>query len=116
MAVFFLDLDDTLVSHGTNTLLSGALEMLQKINAQGHQIVFTTRRGRDWPDEHIYGTKSTKRFIDGLGIKYEAILFNLESPRVVLNDGGGIGITHPAGKPLNYEIGNNSNPISRTCE
>jgi len=113
MATFFIDLDDTIVSHGTNSLLDGALDMLKAIEAKGHQIVFTTRRGDDWPDGHVYGKKGTKQFIDSLGIKYEAILFNLDSPRVVLNDGGALGITHPAGQSLEYEIGDDSKPISK---
>jgi hypothetical protein len=111
MAAFFIDLDDTIVEHGTNRLLPGAMDMLEAIKAKGHQIFFTTRRGDDWDDRHVYGRKSTQAFLDALGIKYDSIVFNVESPRVVLNDGGGIGVTHPAGAPLNYKIGHDPEPI-----
>jgi hypothetical protein len=114
MAAFFIDLDDTIVSHGTNNLLPRALEMLKNIEVMGHQIIFTTYRGPEFDPDSIYGVKSTQQLIDSLGVKYKAILYGIESPRVMINDGGAIGITHPAGETLNYIIGDDPNPITKS--
>lgn len=111
MAAFFIDLDGTMVRFGTNELLPGAIEMLREIESRGHQIIFTTRRGNEYPDNHVFGVPETMKLIESLGVKYQAMLFNIDSPRIVLNDGGGLGITHPKNEPLTYEIGDDSNPI-----
>ena len=100
---YFFDLDGTLTIHGTNDLLPGALELLTGIIKNGDQIVFTTRRGDDWAEDNIYGKKRTLEFLESLkkeyGINYEAVIFNLNSPRIVVNDDGVGTIEHKTNEP-----------------
>ena len=92
MACFFLDLDGTLLEHGTTNLLPGALEFLKQIMQRGDQIVFTTRRGSDYPVGHVYSRGMTERFLKSLekehGIVAHATIFDVHSPRIVINDEG----------------------------
>ncbi len=104
MAAFFLDLDDTIVRHKTNELLEGALDGLKDIKAKGHQLFITTRRGDDWPPDHVYGRRSTEFFLKSLGIEFDGIIMNVESPRIIMNDSGAIGVNHPAGGIWAYKI------------
>lgn len=104
MAAFFIDMDDTIVSHGTNDLLDGALDSLKRIKAGGHQLFITTRRGDDWPAHHVYGRQLTERFLRGLGVDIDGVVYNVDSPRIVINDGGAVGINHPPRTPFTYEF------------
>jgi hypothetical protein len=112
MAAFFIDLDDTLVKHRTTELLDGALETLQQIKAKGHQIFITTRRGDDWSFPHVYSKRATEAFLKSLNISFDGVIFNVESPRVIINDAGAIGVNHPAASPFKYVIGDDDNPIA----
>jgi len=95
MKAYFLDLDGTLFLHGTNELLPGARDLLDHIVKKGYQIIFTTFRGdKNFKNHPIYSEKGALEGIRSLKVSYEAILFNIESPRVVINDGGAVGIEH----------------------
>jgi ribonucleotide monophosphatase NagD (HAD superfamily) len=111
MAAFLIDLDDTLVHHGTNQLLDGAMDFLKSIKAKGHQLIITTRRGDEWSSKHVYGKQSTETFLRSLDVEIDQIVYGVTSPRIVVNDGGAIGVTHPAGEPVKYIVGDDSNPI-----
>lgn len=115
MAAFFIDLDGTIVHQGTNDLIDGVIDRLKQIKQNGHQLFITTKRG-SWPPEHVYGRRSTERFLKSLEIEFDGIVFDVESPRIVINDGGAIGITHPAGEPWDYLIGDKKSPITKCAE
>lgn len=107
MAAIFFDMDDSLVKHGSNDFLDGAVDLLKAIKANGHQLFITTRRGDEWEAHHVYGRQLTERFIRGwkeFGVDVDGIIYNVESPRIIVNDGGAVGITHPAGQPLDYIV------------
>ena len=94
MATILLDLDGTIVRHGTNELLPGRLEQMQAAVKAGHQIIFLTRRGMDWSSDHIYGRRRTEQFLRELEAKGipGRVLFDVESPRLVINDQGARGV------------------------
>lgn len=94
-ATYFLDVDGALVTHGTNDLLPGAKELLEKIVESGGHIVFTTYRGDKYCKDHaIYCAESTQKFIDSLNIPYVAIVMDVRSPRILINDDGAAAINH----------------------
>lgn len=95
MAVYFIDLDGTILKHGTNNLLPGARELLDRIVAGGHQIVFTTYRGNKHFEGHSsYSYEQAMAAIRELRVDYIAVITDLDSPRVVVNDGGADAINH----------------------
>ena len=101
MATFFIDLDGTIFEHGTNFLLDGASEFLDKINDDDHDIIFTTRRGDEEFEGHkIFGKQNTIDALKTLGLVYKDILFNLSSPRIVVNDSGCGSVDIDPQKPL----------------
>lgn len=108
MATFILDLDGTIVTHGTNNLLPGADRLLKDISAGGHQIIFTTRRGDDYKFNHIYSRGSTIKLIDSLVKEYSltvlSTVFNCDSPRIVVNDDGCKSINHPRNQDIEYSV------------
>lgn len=95
MSTYFIDLDGTIFRHGTNLLLPGARELLDKIAAGGHQIVFTTLRGNKHFEGHpTYSYEQAIEAVKSLGVNYVALITDLDSPRIVINDGGADAINH----------------------
>jgi predicted secreted acid phosphatase len=88
MAAFFVDLDGTLFHFGTNFFTPGARDFLEWIEENGHQLIFTTRRGDDLEGHPIFDKNKTLEALKRLGIKYNNILFNVVSPRIIVNDDG----------------------------
>jgi len=94
MATHFIDLDGTIFRHGTNEFLPGAKELLQTIYEAGDQVVLTTRRGAEFEGHPVYSRQPTLDALANMNIKYDAILFGLGSPRIVINDDGAIAVNH----------------------
>ncbi len=94
MTALFLDLDGTLVKHHTNEWLPDALEMLNDLHKKGHQIIFTTQRddirdkGTEWSKE------KTEALLSTLTFPYQ-ILYDIQSPRILVNDRGASAVNHP---------------------
>ena len=86
MSAFFVDLDGTLFHFGTNFLTPGARDLLTWIEENGHQLILTTRRGDGYEGHKIFDKDKTLEALKVRGIKYEAILFGIHSPRIVIND------------------------------
>ena len=90
MAAFFIDYDGTLVRFGTHELLPGVLETVHAWLRDGHQLYITTQR----PDG-----KDVLRNLRNNGIVPNAILTNVTSPRVIINDQGAISINRRTDSP-----------------
>jgi len=87
--VYFVDIDGTIVRHGTNDLLPGALEWLQGLCAAGSTIVFTTRRGDEFLGHPIYSDAGLQSLLNSLyikGVRWHDVVKNIGSPRVLVND------------------------------
>ena len=72
MAAFLIDLDGTVVKHGTNELLPGRIEQLVACVKAGHELIYLTRRGQEFPPYHIYGVVSASKLLkqlDDLGVQ-----------------------------------------------
>jgi hypothetical protein len=100
MAAYFIDLDGTLLELGTNRLLPGALEFVREARARGHQIVLTTLRSDQWPRDHVLNSEHTVESLAQLGVEYDEILFGLESPRILVNDGGAVAYERVTNAPI----------------
>lgn len=105
MATYILDIDGTIFKHGTNEFLPGSKEFLDEIIEKGHMIVFTTRRGQEFEGHPVYDKKKTLKALDELGIKYDSIIFDSSSPRIVINDRGAYAIDCKTNKGLENERG-----------
>ena len=102
VACFFLDLDGVIFKHGTMQFNDGALEYLEKIYLQGHQVVFTTARKSSNNNVPNLQLDLTIQRLNAFGVKYESIIGNLSSPRIVINDQGAFSINHRKDLPLSY--------------
>lgn len=101
MAAYFIDLDGTILQHSTQIPLPGALEYLNQLYRDGHQIIFTTWRGNDvfGKNHPTYSQDVTLKTLKDLGIVYHDILFGIESPRVVVNDDGCHAVNRKSNQP-----------------
>ena len=89
MAALFIDLDGTLIHHGQNILLPGARDLLEKLHSAGHMIVLTTRRGnKEFLDHPVFSQEATEQLLSELHLTFDRILFDVPSPRIVINDDG----------------------------
>lgn len=95
MAVYFIDLDGTIFKHGSNELLPGAAQLLEDIVAKGYKIVFTTRRGdKEFKGHPVYSADSARMAVRSLRVPYEALILDVDSPRIVLNDDTALAFQH----------------------
>jgi hypothetical protein len=98
--MFFIDIDGTLVVHGTNDPIKNGrgepenILNIKRMLAGGNQVVLVTRRGTEFPTDHAYGTKSVVDFLAMLREKFAIdtskiqVITDASSPRVVINDEG----------------------------
>lgn len=98
MATLFSDLDGSAFYWGTNQFVPGAYEQLKKFHSQGNQIIFTTARNGLWEVASPVEKYLKSLFPDCL------VLFNISSPRIVLNDAGARAINHPRDAAWNYDF------------
>ena len=115
MATFFLDLDGVLFKHGTMEVNDSAVEFLQKLKDDGHQIVFTTARKKFNNNVPSLSLDRTVKYLKDLGIQYDSIIGGSSSPRIVINDEGAYAINHKKDSPLKYgyilsQIGSTPDP------
>lgn len=85
----FFDLDGTVLKHGTGEPIGDAVDNIKTLAKEGYKIYFTTYRGKEnFPNGSKYGEDTTLDQLDKLDIPYEEILWNVPSPRVLINDDG----------------------------
>lgn len=99
----FVDLDGTILRQGTQELLPGALEEMQRLREAGFRIVLTTRRGEEFGKHRVYGREATERALRRLareGLPFDAVLYDCPSPRIVIDDCPGGHILHPSNEEV----------------
>ncbi len=100
MTAYILDLDGTFILYGTNKLAKGSAALASEIEKNGDQLfLITARKTENIPDE--LSIPATEKALRQLEIKYEAIIENCQSPRVLVNDEGAfsLNITTNQGLP-----------------
>lgn len=98
MASLIVDLDGTAMYWGTNTFVPGAYERLKKFHNEGNELIFTTQRGRI-TKAFIPSEQLLKNLFPGC-----VVLYDISSPRIVINDAGTLGINHPRDAGWNYDF------------
>jgi hypothetical protein len=91
----FTDIDGTIVDTGTEEPLPFAVERINEAYDRGHMIILTTMRGSGFSHQSRLCCAETLRLLKSIGLKYHDILFNIPSPRIVINDEGAGAINHP---------------------
>lgn len=85
----FIDLDGTVFIHSTNKPINSSVSAIRLFKEEGYKIIFTTYRGEDnFPGHEIYGKDNTLNILKELNIPYDEIIFDLPSPRILVNDDG----------------------------
>jgi len=85
----FFDLDGTVFYHGTGNPIGDSVETIKTLAKEGYKIYFTTYRGSEnFPNGSKYGEDTTLKQLEELDIPYEDILWNVPSPRILINDDG----------------------------
>ena len=81
------DLDGTIFQHGTNDFLPGAREFLRNAENAGQRIIFVTRRGDlEFKGDDVYGKAATLKALKDYGLDHHTIIFDVMSPRVLVDD------------------------------
>lgn len=85
---FFIDLDGTILRHGTDELLPGAGEFLDMLKELEYGRVFVTRRGdEEWgPTDPRYSEAVTREALRKNNLDHIPIIFNVRSPRFLVDD------------------------------
>lgn len=81
----FIDIDDTIVKHGTGEPFPGIVEKINTLYDRGWLIVLTTYRGSKFPNPP-YDMGTLYKMLQELRIKYHHLIMDSPSPRVVIND------------------------------
>jgi ribonucleotide monophosphatase NagD (HAD superfamily) len=98
MATYFIDIDGVILKHNTNEPIPETIDSIKQLQDSGHKIVLTTKRSKNAP-EHLQ-PDITSKTLEDLGLKPHLIIYDLDSPRIVINDQGAYGINHPRDHPL----------------
>lgn len=86
---FLIDLDGTLVRHGTTEFLPGAEAFLALLDARGYRVIFVTRRGdREFHGHPAYGRAATEAMLIAHGLDHHTIVYDVMSPRILVDDSG----------------------------
>lgn len=104
MAAFIFDLDGTLVSFETHEPLPGAVETVNRLYDEGHRIIFTTRRGDlEFAGHAYYSRQATYSMLRLNEFKYHDIIFDVPSPRIVINDAGAYAVNVERNADVDYD-------------
>ena len=105
MSALIFDIDGTLTSFKDHKPLPGAFEMVNRLYDDGHRIIITTRRGDvEFKGHPVYSKQATYAFLRLNELKYHDILFDVPSPRVVINDDGAYAINVTRDSEDNAEV------------
>jgi len=99
MAAYFIDIDGVLLRHGSMKPNPGAIEHINYLIKQKHQVYLTTKRDSK---PYSLNIKMTKKILHRLGANYTDIIEGASSPRFIINDEGAYGINHLKDEPLRF--------------
>ena len=80
MATYLLDFDGVFFRYGTMEPVKGAVEFVQGLQQQGHNIVFLTRRRRCHNEPPHRTVEKTEQVLATLGVTYDGIIEGVTSP------------------------------------
>lgn len=100
MSTYFVDLDGVFFKYGTMEPTDGAVDVINGLSREGHQIIFTTARVYENNTPPCLNLRDTERVLKELGVVYRQIIGGVTNPRIVINDEGAMGINHERNAPL----------------
>lgn len=101
MAAYFIDLDGTFFKYRTCEPVDGAVETVKRLMAEGHEVIFVTMRTGRHVDTGYGPTVAALK--QHFGVEWPRIIWNVGSPRIVVNDDGCAAVCHDRDEPLTYE-------------
>ena len=96
---YFIDIDGTIVDRSTQRPLENAVEIINSLYDAGNTIILTTLRGEDWKEDSRFSVENTMKMLREIRIKYHHILWDIPSPRILINDSGAVAINHEPDTP-----------------
>lgn len=96
---YFIDIDGTIVDRSTQQPLENAVEIINSLYDAGNTIILTTLRGEDWKEDSRFSIENTMKMLREIRIKYHHILWDIPSPRILINDSGAVAINHEPDAP-----------------
>lgn len=103
-AAFFIDVDGTIIRWKDEQPIPSAVATINKWHDEGHVIVLTTMRGDNWPEDSRFHKENSLKLFKEIGLKYDEIIWDCPSPRIVINDDGVGAIDHPRDADWDYKI------------
>jgi len=100
MATYFIDFDGVFFEYGTMNPTKHAVDYVNKLIKEGHQVIFTTSRTHKDNKPERLNLHKTKAVLGALNVKYTDIVEGLSSPRIVVNDEGAVAVNHERDTPL----------------
>lgn len=91
--------------HSTIEFNEGALDYLKRIKETGRNIVFTTARKSANINILALQLDLTIQKLRDAGVEFDAIVGDLSSSRVVVNDDGDFAVDHERNSSLHYHPG-----------
>lgn len=92
---YFIDIDGTILHNKTEEPLEQAVEKINKAKENGHFIILTTFRGENWDVTNRFSKVSTLRLLKVIKLKYDHIIWDSPSPRIIINDETCLAYQHP---------------------
>ena len=103
----FIDIDGTIVDSNENPV-PFAISKINECYDNGYTIIITTMRGDKFFDQKSrFCKQKTVMLLNSIELKYHSILWDVPSPRVIINDEGAIAINHKkdsSWENYNFEI------------
>lgn len=109
MATYLLDFDGTFFRYGTMEPIEGAVEFVRELKQKGHHVVFLTARCRIHNSPPNLTIEKTEQALAKLGVEYDDIICDVDSPRILINDDGAMAIEHPFNAALTTACLSNNN-------
>ncbi len=100
MATYFIDFDGVFFEYGTMNPTEHAVDHVNNLIKEGHQVIFTTNRTHEGNKPEHLNVHETKAVLGALNVKYIDIVGGLSSPRIVINDEGAVAVNHKRDNPL----------------
>ena len=103
MSAYIFDIDGTIVNYHTHQWIDGAREMLHTLNRKGHDIIFITMRDSIRDVDKAWSVENTYKLMEDLDFEPKAIIFNVQSPRIIIDDNKIASVRRKQNKKWEYD-------------
>lgn len=86
---FFFDIDGVIFKAKSHEPIQGVLQVLNDLKNKGCKIILTTYGGdENFPNSKKYSKKVILKALEDAKVPYNDIVFDVPSPRIIINDSG----------------------------